>query len=378
MGKPTARFIDPVNGNDTTGDGLAHGTAWATVQHALDNTTRDATNGNIFHINSSGDDTSSAPLDFTTFNSGGGSAGAPVIFEGYASTAGDGDFEAGTGIGGISGGGSNSIFSSTGLSYIWMRHLHLHNCGSAAIINLDNQIRIFECELDNTSGNGIDVDNGSSIEGCHIHNVGGQGIRLFNATNAVAKYNFLANGTNDFSDAIATGNQHNRVEGNIISVDGTSNGIALQGINDRCENNTVYSSSTSGVGIRIVANADIDAGIINNYVEGFDDGIDTAAITSNSVPILAHNAVYNANTNDYDDTGEAIGFEDDNESLGSSGIAKSGSATDFGNRETYFAPADVGNMRGGAFPPALRRDKGAVQHADPAGGGGSTAYVIGS
>jgi hypothetical protein len=58
----------------------------------------------------------------------------------------------------------------------------------------------------------------------------------------------------------------------------------------------------------------------------------------------------------------------DNETLASTPFAKSGADT-FANRATYFAPLDVGNVRGGAYPTALRLDKGAVQHADPAGGG---------
>ena len=61
---------------------------------------------------------------------------------------------------------------------------------------------------------------------------------------------------------------------------------------------------------------------------------------------------------------------DDNENLpvGVSPFDKNGSDT-FANRFTFFAPVDTGNVRGGSYPSGSRIDKGAVQHADPAGGG---------
>ena len=69
-------------------------------------------------------------------------------------------------------------------------------------------------------------------------------------------------------------------------------------------------------------------------------------------------------------------FVNDNETLSATPFDKSGSDT-FANRYTYFAPVDTGNVRGGAYPSAARRDKGAVQHVDPTGGGGSANLLRG-
>jgi hypothetical protein len=89
--------------------------------------------------------------------------------------------------------------------------------------------------------------------------------------------------------------------------------------------------------------------------------------------LYGYNGMYN-NATDYSGSVDIIQALGDNESLGSSPFAKSGADT-FANRFTYFEPADVGNVRGGAHPSGCRLDKGAVQHADPAGGGGGTKLV---
>ena len=370
MAKPTETYVDPSIASDS-GSGTV-GDPYGDVQYALDTITRDSTNGDRINIKSGTDEVLGASLSLSTY--GTPSVGAPLILQGYDSSAGDGDWDAGTGIGGISGNGSYTMFASSNLDYIWLRHLHCHNTGSSAIIDLDNNIRIYECEFNNTTGNGVDIDASSTIVNCKLHDIGNVGIRLYNATNAAAVGNYLTNGTKSFSTAIYTGNQHNRVERNIVSVDGSSDGISLAGIVDTCANNTVYSSSANGTGIQIISNNDYAIVLKSNYVEGFNIGIDTSAISTYSLPVLTNNAVYGANTN-YDTTGEAVLVEDDNESLSSSGIDKSGADT-FANRATYFAPADEGNMRGGSYPTNLRLDKGAVQHADPAAGAAG-GFIIG-
>ena len=84
--------------------------------------------------------------------------------------------------------------------------------------------------------------------------------------------------------------------------------------------------------------------------------------------LYGRHAFFNNTTDEDLPAGEILYNDGDNESLGSSPFAKSGADT-FANRFTYFAPNDVGNVRGGAYPSGSRFDKGAVQHADPAGGG---------
>jgi hypothetical protein len=79
--------------------------------------------------------------------------------------------------------------------------------------------------------------------------------------------------------------------------------------------------------------------------------------------LYGYNGMYN-NATDYSGSVDIIQALGDNESLGSSPFAKSGADT-VANRFAYFEPADVGNVRGGAYPSGCRLDKGAVQHADP-------------
>jgi len=369
MGKPTEYYCDPsVAGN--TGSGSS-GDPFSNIQYALDNITQ-GTDGDRINIKSGTDDVLSSALTLATYGTPG--AGRPLILQGFSGTIGDGDLDAGTGIGGIDLDG-NTMWASAGYDYIWHRHLDIHGRGTGTIVDLDNYIMFIECEVHETSGNGIDVDTHGVILCCHLHDIGGYGLRLTNANGARAYCNYFKNdGTNDFGTGIVLGNQYCAAVGNIISLDGSSNGIEQYGVIGVMRNNTVFSAGGTGTGIGIVANADTQNEVWNNYVEGFSGtggiGIDTSALTANFIPILTNNAVYNNVTN-YSTTGEAIGIEEDNETLSSSGLAKSGSDS-FSNRETYFEPADQGNMRGGSYPAVLRRDKGAVQHADAAGGGGTT------
>ena len=136
-------------------------------------------------------------------------------------------------------------------------------------------------------------------------------------------------------------------------------------------NNSIFSAGGSGTGILISGGGGNALNIIlfNNVVEGFSDtggqGIDFN--TTTRMGWYRNNHLYN-NTSQYVATGNMIDLGDNEDLSGSSPFDKSGSDT-FANRFTYFAPADVGNMRGGSYPNGSRLDKGAVQHADPAGGG---------
>ena len=371
MGKPTEYYCDPsVAGNTGSGSSVD---PFSNIQFALDNITQGA-DGDRINVKSGADDVLSSALTLSTYGTPG--AGRPLILQGFASTIGDGDLDAGTGIGGIDLDG-NTMWVSAAYDYIWHRHLHIHGRGSSTIVDLDNYCMFIECEVEESSGNGLDVDTHGVILGCHLHDIGGYGLRFTNANGARAYYNYLKNdGTNDFNTAIVLGNQYCEAHGNIISIDGSSDGIEQYGVIGVMKNNTVLSNGGSGTGISIVANGDTDNEIWNNYVEGFSGtggiGIDTSALTGNFMPVLTNNACFNNATN-YSTTGEAIGIEDDNETLSSSGLEKSGSDT-FANRETYFEPTDEGSMRGGSYPTVLRRDKGAVQHADAASGGGMLVH----
>ena len=100
----TNYFVDPAAGSDDTGDGSI-GTPWASVQHALDSITRDATNGDQVNIKSGTADVLAATLDLTTY--GTPTATAPLVLRGYTSAANDG------GVGVLSGGGGGFNLTPT-------------------------------------------------------------------------------------------------------------------------------------------------------------------------------------------------------------------------------------------------------------------------
>ena len=83
----TNYYVDPGSGSDVTGTGTV-GSPWASVQHALDNITRDATNGDQINIKAGTADVLSSPLTLATY--GTTSATAPLSFRGYTSAAEDG------------------------------------------------------------------------------------------------------------------------------------------------------------------------------------------------------------------------------------------------------------------------------------------------
>jgi hypothetical protein len=115
-------------------------------------------------------------------------------------------------------------------------------------------------------------------------------------------------------------------------------------------NNTIFAAASSGSGITQNSQAHYStAVIINNIIEGFSSGSGiNFGTTTNYLSRYAGNAFFNNGTNALN-PGVADDIENlDNEALGSSPLAKSGSDT-FANRFVYFAPVDTGNVHGGAI-----------------------------
>lgn len=366
MTAPTEIYVDPaIAGNSGSG---TSGDPYGDLQYALDQTTSQGTGGDRFNIKAGTDEVLSAALSLASGYGGTPTAAKPVIFEGYTSTAGDG------GTGGISGNGSVSIHTAR-TDHVHWKHLHLHNCGSADILQAGFLAVIYDVEFDNTTGDGIGTsDQRLHIEQCNFHNIGTYGVDL--SPNSIVRDCYFANGTNDFNAAIFMTSGQAFALYNILSLDGASNGIVVSDTYGWIMHNSVLASSGTGSGIYIDANWDM-VGVWNNVAEGFSGtggyGFEFGIV--NKGGIFEGNAAYNNATN-YDSSDEWILDGSDNETLSASGFDKSGSDT-FANRYTYFAPADEGNMRNGAFPSGARRDKGAVQHADPAGGGGTSSFIIG-
>lgn len=372
MGTPTQYYVDPsIAGNSGAG---TVGDPYGDLQWALDQVGtspgRDATNGDQFNVKSGTDEILAAILDFSTY--GTPTQSAPCIIRGYASAANDGDFEAGTGIGGID--GNNGDFSISNAAHVHYVHMHLHNTGTALIVGSSFALCAIQCELDTSTGGLTATNTSTTILGCHIHDISG---------NPIAARVFIGNFVDNTQTIKLSGNIHDgvfataRCERNIFVVDSSFSAhvITIQDDFARYANNSILATgAATGTGISFDVNRE-QIEIQNNLIEGFSGsggkGIDGLS-QSEGYLVFTNNGVADCET-DYPNPAD-VTFESDNESLGSSPFAKSGALT-FGNRFIYFAPLDIGNVHGGSFPVGSRVDKGAVQHADPAGGGGGTKLV---
>lgn len=360
MGTPTQYYVDPSLGSDT-GDGSVS-TPWgrasgSVVQHALDTITQDTANGDQINIKAGSADTLSSPLTLVTY--GTPAYEAPLIFRGYATVANDGDFEAQTGLGEINCGGG-AMFAAAN-NYTHLIDLHIHTAGSAAIITLNTYAQVFRCKIHGTTGNGVITSAGSLVRNCWLYDISGVAINT-------GGYSAITD--NFITGTPTTGILFNNSQGtyclrNILSLSGAANGIGNAYHSVNITHNTVYNAASSGTpnGIARSANS-LGISIANNIVSGFTGGTGISGATSRHYFSVMGNAVYNCGTPyALDDTV----FSEDNEELGSTPFAGTPGTT-FSTRFTDFAP--VSAVQGSAYPSGCRLDKGAVQHADPAGGGG--------
>lgn len=363
MAAPNDYFVRPVNGLDSN-DGLSHATAWKTVDHALDTTgggiTRDTTDGDRINVNDEGDDVLSAALDINGVGRyGSPTKPAPLIIQGYTSTVGDG------GIGGLSGGGSVSVIDDTAVDSVHLINMHFHNCGTGFIVRMDNDFRVVNCELDNTTGNGLDGDLQGYVVNSHFHNIGAVGIS-FNTGDI--SHCFLKNGTNKFTKAIRhAADGALTIAENIISIDGTSDGIKYRdGVS--VKNNTIYSNGGTGEGISAEFTTEVAAAILNNFVEGFSGagGNGIEIVSTAGVDVYGHNKFFNNATNE-DLSGDIQLNLGNNDVLGSSPLTDP-SADDFTVSTALKALSYPSSFKGASTNQFL--DVGAAQREEAGAGGG--------
>jgi hypothetical protein len=348
-------YVDPsINANSGAG---TVGDPYGDLQYGLDNATA-GSGGNQWNIKAGTDEVMSAAISLATF--GTPTVSNPIIFRGYTSAAGDG------GIGGISGGGSVSVFASTSIDYVIFIDMHLHNTGSAIVIQVDNNCSFINCEIDNSTNHAIDGDVDCVVANCHIHNIGGNG--LIGGRLSLFYNNVLENGTNDFDTAIilGAGGAGSMALNNIVSIDGASNGIEADLDSAIVMGNTVYSNGGTGSGI-IFPTACQMGQCLNNYVEGFSGsgGIGFEFQSGSYVIAYQSNRFYNNATNE-SKSGDII-QDSDNSAVGSSALSAPGSGD-------FSAGTD---LKAAAYPSTFKgistdqfTDIGAAQREEPAGGGG--------
>lgn len=280
----TLYYVDPVGGNDTTGNGTI-GTPWATVQKALNTITQGA-GGDQINDKAGGADVLAATLTLATY--GTPTAAKPLIIRGYTAAANDG------GIGDISGNSSVSVMdqSAAGKGHVNFKDMHLHASGAQDVIKMAGaSVRVIDCEIDNTTGNGISISFANTqVFGCYTHNIGGgNNINAddvhFNRCESDGR-----NPTGYIRAAASCG--HNTIR--MAAAAPASTGIApANGI--LVHNNSIFSNGGTGSGISLASNFQ---SAVNNIVEGFS-GAGGKGINGNSTyqAVYGLNALYNNTTN---------------------------------------------------------------------------------
>ena len=363
---------DPTDVVLTQGTGLSDAAAYATLQHAFNDTVQGA-GGDRFNLKVGSEvNVLGGPLDLSTYTVP--TVTQPLVIQGYASAAGDGDWDAQTGIGQIDGANSQ-LFDLTTLDFITLRHLEIYNragAGYGALLRIDQDCHIIECEIHTHSGTGgmVVVGVRSVVRRCHLHDVDSAILCLTPSSGGVVIEGCYFDLGNNCTYAIISNQNNTTISRNVFRLAGDVNGILLAiGSGSRVVENDVFSNgSGTRVGIDVEQN---DSSILNNVVEGFTSGI---VLDTDIIAEFGGNHCYN-NTTNYTVTVPVLVDYGDNED-------RSSGDSPFTNAAAQnFTPLDKGNMKEQAWPPSIvaadgnltavnKRWKGAIEPAEPAGGGG--------
>lgn len=295
-------YVDATSGNDTTGTGTS-GAPWATIQHALDNITRDTTGGDIIWLKSGTTYSGTGNNSLTLSTYGSPSNTAQLTFAGYTSSINDG------GIATIDA-GSNSIMTSTANDYINWLNLKMFNDGSGRLFLLDNNIRWINCELYRTSAGSaanresINADSNCMILNCYFHDSYG-GSHIVNIESGLVAYNVFRTGPTYSNNVLSAINIQDDavVLGNLVYLPHTSNssnGIVCP--TRYVISNSVYANASTGTGIDRSGGNNFEYAALNNLVEGFSGtgGQGFESVSSVATCVSLGNTAYN-NTKNYDD-----------------------------------------------------------------------------
>ena len=355
-------YVRPVNGNDSTGDGLSHATAWLTTSHALGTIAIDTTDGDRINVCDEGTETLTAAMPFSTYG-GHSSRNAGLTIEGYTATAGDGglfSFDC----------GGYGFVSATSQDYIVIQNGKFTNWGYGNLcFYLDDYCSFVNLEFDATipSGNNsyrcIVAGSVTNIIGCKFHN--------FYDTSGVciqcsSSSRIINNHIDTSSHAALRIYNAVLVYGNLI-LNGRYNGECIElrnGYGSRIINNSLISSASStaqGIGAN---DAGLDSSLIlimNNYIEGFI-GVGGAGISFNSdygPNWVTNNYVYNCTDPD-DSMGELFTTRND-----PTIVVSDPGLMDWANGDWRPTKALIGKSETTEFLPsgtASSLDIGAIQH----------------
>ena len=332
-------YVDPSiaadSGTGTVGD------PYGDLEYAIEQSTFDTTNGTRVNVKAGTDEVLAAALntalsDVSVSIAWAPAAGVPLIIQGYTTAAGDG------GVGGISGGGTVGIITGGTYNNVWFIDMHLHNTGSAAVLDLNDDCGVVRCEINNTTGLGITTDAWAYIAENYIHNVGAGAVLVWSGYVA---FNYFENsGANDMTYGVTSlAVDYLVVDRNIFKLDGSSDGINVQQ-KMIVTNNSVWSNAGTGQGINFVDSGNYGVDVRNNIVEGFSGtggiGFDLDDATSELI-MFANNAAYNNATN-YNLPVNVKTPAANNETLTASAFTSASTGD--------FSPVDTGSVKEGSYP----------------------------
>lgn len=284
MGQLTNYFVAPGTGSVTGSGTLASPWTGANVvQHALDNITRDTTNGDRINVQANGSiDLLTAELDFSTY--GAPTIAVPLYIEGYTTVQGDG------GVGKIKGaGGAASVYAGNGVSFVF---LDIDGNQTSGDIVDGNDIYMTYCTVHGGSAGGIKTSAYSSILYTHVYDIGGWGISGSTALRVIGcKIEDTVGAANTMTYGI-TFASYNAIVGNIIIINSTAGrGMHANGAATTIAHNTIV-NLTAGTNTGIFgSSARYELYIFNNIVAGFSGTGGDGIVVQESY--VAHNAVYN-------------------------------------------------------------------------------------
>ena len=341
-------YVDPsIAANSGTG---TIGDPYGDLQYALDQITRDGTDGDRINVKAGTAESLTGSLSLATY--GTPSYLAPLIFQGYTSAQGDG------GLGQIDC-NANTVITNAGTGIGWYDMDIFDGPAASALLIVSQWGAACGVKVSNSDGHGIQCGIDCIVSGCWIEDVGDathDGI-FGNGQEVRASHCYIKQGgARTMRSAIHVDFAANVAHciANIISLDGSSHGIHVSGSRYPLliSGNSILSSSGTGTGINLTnATNMISLAVINNAVEGFSGtgGVGYDLQTSTGCGIFASNFSYNntshtANLPDsfYEPTTNVA-------TLSGSPFEKNGSDT-FANRFEYFKPADEGAMRTGGWP----------------------------
>lgn len=174
MAAVTEYYVDPATGTDdlAAGRGASAGDPWATLKYAIETGITPGSSGDRVNLKAGTADNVTTTIDPTLY--GTPTASAPLIIQGYTSTAGDG------GIGQIT--GTVAIINDAVSDFVMLRDLDISSSvASSYVIQLDRNCIVDHCKITGTGSATITLamDNAGQLINSSIIKTGGGVSRTF-------------------------------------------------------------------------------------------------------------------------------------------------------------------------------------------------------